>query len=92
MHIHELGNCSDDFQKTGLHYNPQNSPHPYHGGDLLPLISNYGYAWSTFFDDRFSIEDILDRSVVIHSQRDDFTTQPSGDSGTKIACGVIREI
>ena len=37
MHIHEFGNCSDDFQRTGEYYNPSGSPHPYHAGDLLPL-------------------------------------------------------
>ncbi len=44
----------------------------------------------SFYDKRFSIEDILDRSVVIHQNPDDFKTQPSGNSGAMIACGVIR--
>ena len=42
--------------------------------------------------DRFRIPEIIGRTVVIHSGRDDFTSQPAGDSGTRIACGVIRPV
>lgn len=90
MHIHQNGDCSNDFQNTGEHYNPSGGLHPNHAGDLLPLFSNQGYAWMAFYDKRFSIPEILGRSVVIHQQADDFTTQPSGNSGAKIGCGVIR--
>lgn len=91
MHIHENGDCSDDFSRTGDHYNPDGQPHPDHAGDLLPLLSNRGYAWSSFYDKRFTIDEILGRSVIIHAMPDDFLTQPSGNSGAKIACGVIRQ-
>lgn len=90
MHIHQYGDCSDSFEHTGVHYNPTNLPHPQHAGDLIPLLGNQGYAWTAFYDKRFSINDIIGKSVIIHSQRDDFTTQPSGDSGEKIGCGEIR--
>lgn len=90
MHIHEFGNCANAFQHTGEHYNPASQPHPFHAGDLLPLLSNQGYAWSAFYDKRFQVRDIIGRSVVIHAHSDDFTSQPSGNSGIKIACGVIR--
>lgn len=89
MHIHQFGDCSQGFTKVGEHYNPQNLPHPQHAGDLLPLLGNQGYAWSAFYDKRFRVKDIIGRSVIIHSQRDDFTSQPSGDPGTMIACGAI---
>ena len=89
MHIHENGDCSLQFAKTGGHYNPTEKPHPEHAGDLVPLIGNQGYAFLTFYDKRFRIEDILERSVVIHAMPDDFKTQPAGDSGMKIACGEI---
>ena len=89
MHIHEVGDCSLPFDKTGGHYNPGNNLHPYHAGDFIPILSNHGYAWVSFFDSRFSIEKILGRSVILHQMRDDFTTQPSGDSGEKIGCGII---
>ena len=90
MHIHEFGDCSDDFDKVGDHYNPLNLPHPEHAGDLPPLLSNNGYAWSVVYDSRLSISEIVGRSIIIHGGRDDFTTQPSGHSGSKIGCGVIE--
>lgn len=90
LHIHENGNCTIPFDKTGTHYNPANLPHPYHAGDMPPLLSNNGFAWMSFFDRRFKIEEIIGRSIIIHSNRDDFTTQPSGDAGDKIGCGVIK--
>lgn len=80
------------FPNTGNHYNPGNVPHPEHAGDLLPLLSNNGYAWMSFYTGRVNVEDIIGRSVVIHSMRDDFTSQPSGNSGDKIGCGVIERM
>jgi Cu-Zn family superoxide dismutase len=90
MHIHEFGDCSDAFANTGGHYNPTNMPHPQHAGDLIPLLGNQGYAWASFYDKRFTVDNVVGKSVIIHAKRDDFTTQPSGDSGEKIGCGVIR--
>ena len=91
MHIHQYGNCSGSFEKTGSHFNPTNAFHPEHAGDMIPLLGNQGYAWTSFYDKRFAIDDIIGKSVVIHSKRDDFTTQPAGDSGEKIGCGIIRK-
>lgn len=90
MHIHEYGDCSDNFTHTGDHYSRQMAPHPQHTGDLLPLLGNQGYAWTAFYDKRFRIPEIIGRSVIIHRMPDDFMTQPSGNSGEKIGCGVIR--
>lgn len=89
LHIHENGDCSDDFMQTGNHYNPMNQPHPYHAGDMLPLMGNQGYAWLSFYDKRFTVPEIIGKSVIIHSRQDDFTSQPSGNPGEKIGCGVI---
>jgi len=91
MHIHEHGDCSDNFARTGGHYGAPGSLHPGHAGDLPPLLANQGYAWTAFYDKRFTIEDILGRAVVIHQRPDDFRTQPAGDSGPMIACGQIRK-
>ena len=88
----QTSGSSDSFTKTGEHYNPQHRLHPYHAGDLLPVLGNQGYAWEAFYDKRFSISDILGRSVVIHSDSDDFSSQPSGNSGNKIGCGMIRRV
>lgn len=92
LHIHESGNCTKPFDKTGNHYNPGNMPHPKHAGDLPPLLSNNGYSWMAFYDSRFTLPEIIGKSVVIHGSRDDFTSQPSGDAGVKIGCGVIKEL
>ena len=89
MHIHERGNCTPPFDQTGNHYNPNGTTHPQHAGDLPPLLGNNGSAWMAFYTDRFVPGDVLGQSVVIHAMRDDFTSQPAGDSGDKIGCGVI---
>ncbi len=92
MHIHESGNCTRPFGQTGNHYNPRQAAHPQHAGDMPPLLGNQGYAYQIFYDKRFQISEIIGRSVIIHSHADDFTTQPSGNSGDKIGCGTIRYI
>lgn len=92
LHIHEFGNCRGNFDSAGGHYNPENTPHPDHAGDLPPLLSNQGYAWSSFYDKRFTIEDIIGKSVIIHSGTDDFKSQPAGNSGVRIACGEIKRL
>lgn len=92
MHIHENGDCSDSFRQTGGHYNPAARPHPFHAGDLLPLLANQGYAWLSFYDKRILPGELIGRSVVVHAGRDDFTSQPAGNAGDKIACGVIRAV
>ena len=91
LQIHEGGSCTgDNFSGTGSHYNPTGAPHPNHAGDLPPLLSCRGRAHLSVLTDRFSVRDVIGRSVVIHSGPDDFHSQPSGNSGNKIACGVIR--
>jgi Cu-Zn family superoxide dismutase len=94
FHIHEgkscSGNATDPFADSGSHYNPANCPHPNHSGDLPVLLGNQGFAWSTFFTNKFSISEITGKTIIIHRNPDDFMTQPSGNSGEKIACGVIH--
>ena len=92
FHIHENGDCSRDFTQTGGHYNPTMKEHPNHAGDMPPLMGNQGYAWTAFLDRHFTIDQIIGRSVVIHQMPNDFHSQPAGDSGAKIACGVIRPV
>ena len=93
LHIHSgtscTGNETDPFAEADGHYNPNGCPHPYHAGDLPPLFGNHGYAYMSVFTDRFTVKEIIEKVVIIHSQPDDFTTQPSGNSGAKIACGKI---
>ncbi len=95
FHIHEGESCSrsnNDFSETGSHYDPFNCPHPYHSGDMPPLMCAEGTAFSAFLTDRFTVSEIIGRTVVIHDHSDDFTTQPSGNSGKKIACGEIVSV
>lgn len=92
FHIHGGNSCTGDgFANTGSHYNPENTPHPSHAGDLPPLLYCRGGAYLHVLTERFRVEDILGRTVVIHNRADDFTTQPAGNAGEKIACGVIRQ-
>ena len=94
LHIHEgkscTGNAEDPFADAGGHYNPAGCEHPHHAGDLPPLFSNEGYAWSAVVTDRFTVQEVIGRTVIIHAGVDDFTTQPAGNAGARIACGIIR--
>ena len=94
FHIHSGGSCTGDsadpFADALAHYNPGDCPHPAHAGDLPPLFSNHGHAFQVFLTDRFTVREIIGRTVIVHSKPDDFTTQPSGNAGSKIACGRIR--
>lgn len=94
FHIHTgaccAGNESDPFADAGGHYNPANCPHPQHAGDLPPLFDSGGHAFSVFLTDRFCVKDVIGRTVIIHGGPDDFTSQPAGNAGPKIACGEIR--
>lgn len=93
MHIHEGSSCSgntnDEFANVGGHFNPTKCPHPFHVGDLPPLLENNGKAYMNVLIGKFNVSDIVGKAVIIHDMPDDFTTQPSGNSGRKIACGVI---
>ena len=93
FHIHAGGSCrGEGFPDTGTHYDPDNVPHPDHRGDLPPLLCANARAKMTVLTDRFRVSEIMGKTVVIHSDPDDFTTQPAGNAGKKIACGVIRRI
>lgn len=93
FHIHEGDSCiGDSFPNTGGHFNPGKAEHPKHAGDLPPLLSSHGRAYMKVLTDRFCLEEVIGRTVIIHDGADDFRTQPSGNAGEKIACGVIRKI
>lgn len=90
LHIHEGGCCGgEDFSDTGGHYDPKKTPHPLHAGDLPPLLRCGNGAYLAVRTDRFCVKDVMGRTVVLHSGVDDFTSQPAGNAGKKIACGVI---
>ena len=100
FHIHEFGDCSSpDASSAGGHFNPYNEPHAgpedkmRHEGDMGNVEADAsGKAHYEYVDNLLSFHDvssILGRSVVVHAKADDLQTQPSGDSGGRIACGVI---
>ncbi len=94
-HIHEgmscSGNKTDLFADAKGHFNPDNCPHPFHAGDLPPLFASDGTATAAFITKSFKPKDVIGRTIIIHGGEDDFMTQPSGNSGEKIACGVIKK-
>lgn len=100
FHIHERGDCSSpDALSAGVHFNPDDKPHgnltsPHHAGDLGNVTaSSDGTVNANFHvrDLRLSGEEgIVGRAVIVHAQADDFTTQPTGNSGKRLACGVIN--
>lgn len=94
FHIHAgdrcSGNADDPFADALTHYDPDDCPHPYHAGDLPSLFGNSGYAFSVVLTERFRVDEIIGRVIILHASPDDFTTQPSGNAGEKIACGRIR--
>lgn len=94
FHIHAGGRCTgtqaESFADAGGHYDPDDTVHPDHAGDLPPLLAGDGKAWMMVYTDRFYPEDVIGKTVVIHEMPDDFRTQPSGDAGAMIACGEIK--
>ena len=94
LHIHSGNKCDGDMidplSEAMTHYNPNNCLHPFHVGDLPPLFGNHGYAFSAFATDRFTLSEVIGRTVIIHGNPDDFTSQPSDNAGEKLACGVIK--
>lgn len=93
FHIHEGSDCNGiDFSNSKSHYNPYDRPHPEHSGDLPPLMLCNNRAYSSVLTNRFNVSDIIGRTVIIHNMPDDFTSQPSGNAGEKIACGVIKKV
>ena len=103
FHIHEKGDCSDDKgMNTGGHFNPGNHKHggPYdpvkHSGDLGNLVFNdAGIAKINFTVGDISVtkdrpDGIIGRAVIVHAGTDDFTTDPTGNAGGRVACGVIQ--
>lgn len=97
FHIHANGDCEvgapeDPFQAAEGHFNPDDSPHGDHAGDLPVLFSNGGGAQTNVFTDAFSVEEVIDRAVIVHQHPDDFRSQPTGDAGARLACGVIEAV
>ena len=102
FHFHEKGDCSaPDASSAGAHFNPAQKPHgnpasaEHHAGDMLNVKSNgEGVAQIDTTANAATIgsgepTDVLGKAIVVHESPDDYATQPSGNSGKRIACGVI---
>jgi Cu-Zn family superoxide dismutase len=101
FHVHEKGDCSaPDATSAGGHYNPTARPHGRHGtgahhtGDLPSLRADAnGVARFSFESASISVGagagDISGRGLIVHRDPDDYTTQPTGNAGARLACAVI---
>jgi Cu-Zn family superoxide dismutase len=107
LHIHGTGSCiAPDFKSAGGHFNPTNKEHGLlnpngpHAGDLPNFeAAASGKGMVAAYDDRVTLQSGAENSVfkpggtalVIHSGADDYKTNPAGDAGPRIACGVIEQ-
>lgn len=103
FHLHEKGDCSSgDGVSAGGHFNPTAQPHgppaaAHHAGDLPALTADA--AGNARFDVVTTgsmltggATDVAGKAVIVHADPDDYTTQPTGNSGSRIACGVISRV
>jgi Cu-Zn family superoxide dismutase len=105
FHVHERGDCSAaDASSAGGHFNPTNMPHgrsgpkPHHLGDSDNIFANANRVATVdahLHDVTLGTglpNDIAGRAIIVHADADDYTSQPSGDAGARVACGVITVI
>lgn len=103
FHIHEKGDCSaPDASSAGGHFNPQGTPHgkpgseSHHAGDMMNIVANAeGRAHVEVVVPNVSLggaaeHNVIGKAIVLHQKADDYVSQPAGDSGPRIACGVIE--
>lgn len=102
FHIHEIGDCSKaDYTSAGGHFNPEKVNHgslhadASHAGDLGNLVADKKMkAYTTIKTSGVTLGEgkhsIIGKAVIIHKDADDYTTQPTGNSGSRLACGVIE--
>lgn len=104
FHVHETGDCSaPDATSAGGHFNPdqmqhgdRQTPGPHHAGDMPNLTAGEdGVGQVDVHLDGLQIDgdashDVVGRAVIVHAQADDYATQPTGNAGARIACGVVE--
>ena len=102
FHVHEKGDCSAmDASSAGGHFNPATQPHgragsgAHHAGDMpnqranAAGVADVNVLVSDISLDAGSDKNVIGRALIVHQQPDDYKSQPSGDAGPRIACGVI---
>ena len=102
VHIHEHGDCGDNGKMAHGHWNPANTPHgkwgsgSFHAGDIGNIkLDGSGKGTLTIETDLWTLggtagKNILGKALIVHGGTDDFTTQPTGNAGSRIGCGVIK--
>ena len=102
VHFHEHGDCGNMGENTHGHWNPTDEPHgkwesaSYHSGDIGNIkLDSKGHAKLSVTTDRWNVtegdmKNIIGRGIIVHGGTDDYTTQPTGNSGPRIGCGVIE--
>lgn len=101
IHVHPIGRCDPpDFASAGTHWNPAgrqhglNNPQGPHAGDMPNVtVAANGVLQETVVLPRANLAELLDAdgaAILIHANADDYMSQPSGNSGAKIACAVLR--
>lgn len=103
VHFHEHGDCGNMGENAHGHWNPTNENHgkwgseASHAGDIGNIqLDSKGHGTISITTDRWNINDkddasILGRGIIVHGGTDDYTTQPTGNSGPRIGCGVITK-
>ncbi|HTN09322.1 superoxide dismutase family protein [Agriterribacter sp.] len=102
VHIHEHGDCGDNGKMSHGHWNPTNQQHGkwgsagFHSGDIGNVqLDAQGKGTLTLETDLWTLggnaeKNILDKALIVHGGVDDYTTQPTGNAGSRIGCGVIK--
>lgn len=101
FHVHENGNCGDNGNAAGGHFNPTATSHgapqadPHHAGDFGNVTADdNGRVQNEFTTRSITVEaganSVVGRAVILHANPDDLTTQPTGNAGGRIACGVVN--
>lgn len=102
VHIHEHGDCGDSGKASHGHWNPTNAQHgkwgsaSFHLGDIGNVkLDGKGKGTLTMETDLWSLggapdKNIIGRAIIVHGGEDDFKTQPTGNAGSRIGCGVIQ--